>query len=234
MLRLKRAQFVCRRAGDSMWDWGYALSILPALLTGLLTTVIVTVIGTIIGMAGGFVLAMLQTSRAAPLRALVTGYIYIVRGTPFLIQIYLVFYALPAAGIALTPFEAGCVAISLNFSSYYCETFRSGLRSVPRTQWEVSKALGFGPVRTWSSVIIPQMLRPIVPALGNYVNLMFKVSALLAAISVMELFGTALRVSADSFQYLEPMTLTGLLYLIVSIPVSLLVRYLDRRVGAHA
>lgn len=217
-----------------MWDWVFAVNVMPSLLTGLFTTVSVTVIGTVIAMPIGLIFAVVQTSRTAFLRGLVAAYVYVVRGTPFLIQLYLVFYALPAVGVSLSPVQSGILAISLNFSSYFCETFRSGLQSVPRPQWEVAKALGFGPVRTWTSIILPQMLRPIVPALGNYVNLMFKVSALLAAISVLELFGTAQRVSSQSFRYLEPMTLTGLLYLIVSIPVSLLVRKLDKRAGFHA
>jgi polar amino acid transport system permease protein len=213
------------------WSWEFVAEILPRLLNGLVTTVIATVIGSAIGLAFGLLLAVAQFLRIPVANQASRFYLFIVRGTPFLIQLYVLFYVLPDFGIVMSPLATGSIGLGLMFSTYFSETFRAGLESVARGQWEAATALNIPVLRTWRTIVIPQAIKPILPALGNYVNQMFKVSALLATIAVQELFGTATAIGNSVFRYIEPMTIVGICYLVVSIPISILVHRLQDRRG---
>jgi polar amino acid transport system permease protein len=212
------------------WRWDFVWEILPRLLDGLVTTVIATVVGSVIGLSLGLLLTFVQFRGPRPLVRFAQGYIFLIRGTPFLIQLYFLFYVLPDYGLVMSPLQTGAIGLGVTFSTYFAETFRAGLESVPQGQWEAATALNFTTLQTWRKVALPQALRPILPALGNYVNQMFKVSALLATIAVQEMFGTASAIGNSLFRYLEPMTVVGLLYLIISVPVSLLIKRLQSSV----
>jgi len=152
-----------------------------------------------------------------------------------LIQLYFLYFGLPAFGVSASPLLTGILGLGLHYSTYCSEVYRAGIEGVPRGQWEAARALGFRRLDTWRRVVLPQAIPPIVPALGNYLISMFKDSPLLAAITVTELLQTAKIIGAERFRYLEPLTLVGLLFLAVSLVASRGVRWLELRlVVRHA
>jgi polar amino acid transport system permease protein len=211
-----------------MWDWNYAISIIPALLNGLLVTIWVTIAATSIGLIGGLLLAIMAASRVPGVSHFARGYVVVFRNSPFLVQLYLIFFALPEIGIVLSPQVSGILGLGLFISAYMAEVFRGGIESVPTGQWEASTAMNLSRFDTWVRVVLPQAIPPVIPMLGNYANLAFKLSAYVAVIGVIELFGTALRLGEQSYRYLEAFTMVGVLYLIISVAVTVLLRQLER------
>ncbi|MNJ62503.1 putative glutamine ABC transporter permease protein GlnM [compost metagenome] len=152
-----------------------------------------------------------------------------VRSTPLLIQVYFLFYVLPSYGLNMTALVAGTLGIALHYACYTAEVYRAGLDSVPRGQWEAVTALNLSPWKAYRDVILPQAIRPIVPALGNYLIAMFKDTPVLSAITVVEIMQQAKNIGSESFRYLEPITLVGLFFLTISIVLAFGVRQVESR-----
>lgn len=213
------------------WDWAFAVSIIPELLRGLVVTIQITLLGFAIAAVLGLGVAVLRRSAIPVLSRLLDFYVSFVRGTPLLIQAYAVFFILPSYGITFGAFTTAVVVLGVNYSAYTAEVYRAGIQDVPAGQWEASRALNL-PVRiTWQRVVLPQAVRSVVPVLGNYLVQMFKDSAVLSAITVFELLNTAQSIGSSTFRYLEPLTLAGLLYIIVSFPAAQAFRALERRLA---
>ena len=134
-----------------------------------------------------------------------------------LIQIFFLFFVFPRFGIVIPAFAAGVMALGLHYACYCSEVYRAGLDGVPRGQWEAAVALNLGPLQTYRDVIIPQAIPPVVPALGNYLIGMFKETPLLSAIAVLELMQTAKIIGSETFRYLEPITMVGAFFLVMSL-----------------
>lgn len=212
-----------------VWDWAFAVSILPELLRGLRLTVFITALGMLIAMSLGLFFALLRRSRV-PLVGRVTGLLLeFIRGTPLLVQAYFAFYVLPAYGLRFSALTTGIIVIGINYSSYTAEVYRAGIDNIPRGQWEATTALSLSVRRKWQAIILPQAVRAVIPALGNYVISMFKDSAVLSAITVLELLGRATVIGSSTFRYLEPLTIAGLLFLLVSYIAAKLIRRLETR-----
>jgi polar amino acid transport system permease protein len=212
-----------------IWDNNFALSVLPVLLQGLWTTVHITVMGTLLAAGLGLVFAVLRRLAIPVVSPVVSFLVVFVRGTPLLVQAYVAFFVLPAYGVSFDALTTGIVVIGVNYSAYMAEVYRSGIQGVPTGQWEAATALSLPGSRTWGRIILPQAIRTVVPMLGNYLIQMFKDSAVLSAITVVELMATAQAIGSSSFRYLEPLTLAALLFLAVSYPASRLVNRLERR-----
>ena len=215
------------------WNWGFTLAILPELARALRITVAATLVGSALALVLGLALALLRRSSIRGLGAATGWVVEFVRNTPLLIQIYVLFYVLPRFGFSMTPFVTGVLALGVHYSAYTSEVYRAGIDSVPRGQWEAAAALNLPRARTFFRVILPQALPPVVPALGNYVVAMFKDTPLLSTITVTELLFTAKNLGAETFRYLEPFTLVGLLFLIVSLAAAGGIRMLERRMPAY-
>jgi polar amino acid transport system permease protein len=202
------------------FDIHFVLEILPDLLRGAVITLEATLGGFLVALAGGLILAVARRTRlAAPALA----YIEFMRNTPLLVQIYAIFYVLPFAGLTL-----GVLALGLNYSAYTAEVYRAGIESVPQAQWEAARSLGLSLWTTWTRVVLPQAIRPILPVLGNYLIGMFKDTPLLATITVPEMFNAAMQVAGTTYRYNEPYTLVALIFLAMSYPASLPFRSLER------
>lgn len=214
-----------------IWDNAFAISIIPELLWGLLTTVQITVVGMAIAAVLGLVVAVFRYLRIPVLSRVLGALVYFIRGTPLLVQAFFVFYVLPEYGIAMSALATGIIVIGVNYSAYTAEVYRSGIEGVPVGQWEASTALNLPRARTWMAIILPQAVRRVVPLLGNYLVQMFKDSAILSAITVYELMSVAKAIGQSDFRYIEPFTLAALLYLIVSVPCTLILRRLEIRYG---
>jgi polar amino acid transport system permease protein len=215
---------------QQVWDWNYAFSILPALLEGLALTLLATVLGSIVAMILGLLLAVLQRG-PRPLAVAVRGFVEFVRSTPLLVQIFFLFFVLPQFGIVLSALTVGVIALGVHYACYTSEVYRAGIEAVPRGQWEAATALSLPRSRVWTGVVLPQAIPRVVPALGNYVISMFKEVPLLTAIGLLDVVGRAQEAGDTYFRYVEPYTIAGLLFLLLSYPASLLVRRLERRVG---
>lgn len=213
------------------WDWNFTLDILPSLLLGLRLTLIITFSAFSISLVVGLIVAVFRYLKIPVLAQILGFYVSFVRGTPLLVQAYFAFFVLPYYGIILDAVPTAIIVLGINYSAYLAEVFRSGIEQLPTGQWEASRALSLSTRRTWTRIVIPQAIRPIIPVLGNYLIQMFKDSAILSAITVLELLGTSLQIGSRTFRYFEPITLTGLLFLAVSFPSSLLVRRLEKKYG---
>jgi len=215
------------------WDWAFTVSILPALARALRVTVAATIVGSILALTLGLCLALLRRSTVGLVRRSTAFLIEFVRSTPLLIQIYVLFYVLPEFGLRMTPFVTGVIALGIHYSTYASEVYRAGIESVPRGQWDAATALSLSPARTFLRVVLPQALPPVIPALGNYVIAMFKETPLLSTITVLELLYTAKSIGAETFRYLEPFTLVGVGFLVVSLTAAVGVRFLERRLPVY-
>lgn len=215
-----------------MWDWNYAVAILPELLRALKMTVAATFGGFTIALASGLLLAAATRSRSKLVSLPAKGFIVFIRNTPLLIQIFFLYYSLPVlTGIALPAFYVGIIGLGLHYSTYLAEVYRSGIDAVPKGQWEAAVSLNFSRLQTWGRVILPQAIPPVIPILGNYLIVMFKETPLLSAITLVELLLTAKNIVSQSFRVFEPYTLVGILFLAISYPASLLVRRLEKRMN---
>jgi polar amino acid transport system permease protein len=212
---------------DTLFDWQFALEILPDLLRASLYTIGITFVAFAMALVFGLVLALMRRSSLRALSWPATGVIEFIRSTPLLIQLYFLYYVMPEYGLTLSALTAGTIGIALHYSCYTAEVYRAGLNSVPLGQWETAKALSLSPWHAYTGIILPQAVRPVIPALGNYLIAMFKDTPVLSAITVVELMLQAKNIGSQSFRYVEPITLAGLFFLLISVAVALLVRRLE-------
>ncbi|WP_329120215.1 ectoine/hydroxyectoine ABC transporter permease subunit EhuD [Streptomyces sp. NBC_01353] len=211
------------------WDWSAVADFMPRFWDGLLVTLQVLVLGSLISFSLGLVWALGFRARSRLVRWPVHAVTEFVRTTPLLVQLFFLFFVLPEWGVQFSALTTGTLAIGLHYSTYTAQVYRAGIDAVPAGQWEAAKALSLPRHRTWLTVILPQALRRIAPALGNYVIAMLKDTPLLAGISVLELLQQSRLESAATFQYTEPLTVIGVAFVLIAYPASLLVRTLERR-----
>lgn len=216
------------------WDWSYAVLILPKLLAAAVVTIEAALGGFALALVAGLLLAAGRSAQARAISIPVGLFVEGVRSTPLLIQLYFIYFGLPQFGIYPTPFLTGVIAIGLHFSTYVSEVYRAGLEATPRGQWEAATALNLSGFDRFVRIILPQAIPPIVPALGNYLVVMIKDTPVLAAISVLELLQTARQVASQSFRYLEPLTMVGVFFLVLSVAAGFGIRWVERRLAASA
>ena len=209
------------------FDFAFALEILPLLLRGAVITVIATFGGFAGALLGGLVLFFLYRAPLRGLRWAAHAYVYLIRNTPLLVQLYFIFYVLPSAGITIGALSCGLLGLSLHYSAFMAEVYRAGYEAVPKGQGEAADALGLHAVQKWRFIFLPQIVRPILPVLGNYLIGMFKETPILATITVIELFGAAQDVAGKTYRYNEPYTLVALIFLAISIPCSMAMSRLE-------
>jgi len=160
---------------------------------------------------------------------LATGYIEIIRGTPLLLQLFYIYYALPDVGIRLPAFSAGVAGLSMNFGAYLAELFRAGIQSVDFGQREAARSLGLRPAQAMRHIVLPQAVRVIFPALGNYALVLVKESSLVAVLSVRELMRAGELLASSTFQTMKIFTLVGAIYLVMSYALSLTFRGVEKK-----
>lgn len=211
------------------WDWDFVWQIMPTLLEGLKITVLATILGAAVAAVVGLVFAILRRS---PVKAVarVTGFVVeFIRGTPLLVQLYFIFFVLPDIGIRLPALVAGIIGLGIHYGTYAAEVYRAGIENVPRGQWEAAKATNLTARQTWIHVILPQALPPMIPALANYLIAMFKETPLLSAITVLELMNQAKSIANSNYRYIEPMTMVGVFFLVMSLISVVFLRWLEER-----
>ncbi|WP_342641026.1 ectoine/hydroxyectoine ABC transporter permease subunit EhuD [Rhodoligotrophos ferricapiens] len=213
------------------WDWAFVREILPTLFEGVKITILATLLGAAVAAVVGLAFAIIRRSRNPLVSRPASFIVEFIRGTPLLVQLYFLFYILPDLGITLAPLVAGVIGLGLHYGTYTAEVYRAGIDNVPRGQWEAAKACNLSPVQSWIHVILPQAIPPMIPALANYLVAMFKETPLLSAVTVLELMNQARSVANYNYRYLEPMTLVGAFFLVISLISVFLLRLLERRFG---
>lgn len=208
-------------------DWAFVVEILPVLLQAARVTLAATLLGFALAAVLGLLFALGRMSHQRWIVWPVTGLVEFIRSTPLLIQLFFMFFVLPNFGITMPAFLTGVLALGIHYSSYCAEVYRAGLENIPRGQWEAALALNLSLSRTYWDVIIPQALPPVIPALGNYLVALFKETPLLSAIAVLELMQTAKILGSEYFRYLEPITIVGLFFLILSLLSAAAIRRVE-------
>ncbi|MEU5301558.1 ectoine/hydroxyectoine ABC transporter permease subunit EhuD [Streptomyces noursei] len=211
------------------FDWSAVGAFLPTFWNGVLVTLQALALGSLIAFGLGLVWALAQRSSLKAVRWPVTALTEFVRNTPLLVQLFFLFYVMPEWGVTLSALATGVIGLGLHYSTYTAEVYRSGIDGVPAGQWEAAIALSLPRRRTWTAVILPQAIRRVAPALGNYVIAMLKDSPMLFAIGVLEMLGEARQFSSQTFQTVEPYTVVGVAFIAIAYPASLLLRALERR-----
>ena len=206
----------------------FLADILPYLLRGAVTTVQLTVVSMALALVAGLVLALMRLSRSRPFRLLSGAYIEIIRGTPLLVQLFIIYYGLPQYGIRLEACAAGVIGLSMNYSAYLAEVYRAGILAIDKGQWEAGGSIGLSRAALLQDIIVPQAARIVLPPVGNYFISMLKDSALVSTISIIELMRAAQLRVAITFRAMDIYLVVALIYFLMSYPCSVLIRYLER------
>ncbi|MCI0475361.1 MAG: amino acid ABC transporter permease [Anaerolineales bacterium] len=214
-------------------------SIITLLSSGIYLTLYVTFFAYVLALIIGLLAGLMRVSRNPVLYTIGTLYVEVVRGIPLLVQILYFFYVIAPALADRVPepidqlfrseVNMGIIALAIGYGAYLAETYRAGIEAIPRGQMEAARSLGMSYVQAMRYVVLPQALRIILPPLGNDFVAMLKDSALLSAISVKELTLWTRQRSANTFRPLEHWTIAALLYLAMTIGLSLVVRYIERK-----
>lgn len=209
------------------WKWDFTFEILPRMLLAAVNTLLAAGFGYAIALVLGLALALLQRTRYPIVTFIVREGVEFVRSTPLVLQIFFVFYVGPQFGLHLSPWASGMLAIGLHYAAYLSEVYRAGLDSVPKGQWEACTALNLSPQRTYFKIIIPQAIPLTIPGFGNYLVGIFKDTPMLSVIGVAELMHAATAVGSETYRYLEPYTLVGIIFLVISLPAAWLIRQFE-------
>lgn len=206
------------------WDTAtpltYAWSILPIILIGLTVTLKAAAAGFAIALVLGLVFAMLRRSRLRSVSWTTATVVEFLRDTPLLVQLFFLYYVLPDYGVTLPAFLTGALALGLQYSAYTSEVYRGGIEAVPRGQWEAATALNLTRLQTYRDIVVPQIVPRILPAMGNYMVAMIKETPVLSVITVLDMMALANMIGERTFEYLVPLTMVGLIFLILTLICS--------------
>ncbi len=210
---------------DSFW---------PLLHAGIRFTVPLTLISFGAGLMLAFVVALIRLFGPAPLVWVARFYIWLIRGTPLLVQLFVIFYGLPSVGIVLDPFPAALIGFTLNVGAYNAEVIRAAIESIPKGQWEAAYSLSMTRAQALRRTVLPQSARVAVPPLANSFISLVKDTSLAAVLTVPEIFQAAQRIAAVTYEPLVLYLEAAFIYLIFSTVLTTLQARLERRYGQHA
>lgn len=207
-----------------IWDWEYVWLAWPFLYKGAIVTVQATIYGFAIALALGLVIALIRQSPNRLISRAMAETVEFIRSTPLLLQIFFVYFVGPQFGIVIPAWVAGIGVLGIHYAAYCSEVYRAGIEAVDSGQWEACTALNLSPARSWTAIVLPQAIPPVVPGLGNYLIGMFKDTAILAAIAILEMLQQAKNFGAENYRYIEAITMAGAFYLVFSLVASAIVQ----------
>lgn len=211
--------------------WKDAATFLPILLEGLKLTIVVTLGSLVLSTILGMVWALMRVSGVPVLVAFSKGLVNTIRGIPILVQLFWIYFVFPEIGITLSALQAGILGLGLAYSAYQAENFRAGIEAIDPGQVEAAQSIGMGWALTMRRVILPQAVRVILPPYGNTMIMMLKDSSQASTITVAELAMKGQMLAASTFKNSTVFTLVALLYLVMSVPLIMLVGWLEKRAG---
>ncbi len=188
-------------------------------------TLLLSALTVVFGLLGGLALALMKTSNNKILKAIAVSYIEFIRGTPLLIQLYIVYYGI----MDIPMLAAGVVAMSINSSAYIAEIIRAGINAVDKGQTEAARSLGLTKWLTFKEVIIPQAMKNILPALGNEFIVLIKESAIVSVIGIHDLMYNTDTVRGITFIAFEPLVIAALIYFVLTFTLSKVLGKIERR-----
>ena len=213
-----------------MWSWETVWEVTPLILKGLIVTLQAVAGGMTLAVVLGLLWAVARRSEWKLLSWIVWGGVEFVRSTPLLVQLFFVYFIMAdLLGGGFSPLLVGIVVLGIHYSCYTAEVYRAGLDAVPNGQWQAAKALNLSPAQTYRYVILPQAVPPILPNLGNYLIAMLKDAPLLSTITVLEMLNQAQIFGKERFRFLEPLTIVGLIFILLSLIFGLAVAWLRKR-----
>lgn len=215
------------------WDWAFALSIVPALLMGAKITVAATLLGSLLSFIVGLIWALLRMMQLRVITPAVEVFVSFVRGTPLLVQLYFAFYVFPKWGLSMPALVTGIVGLGIYYSATASEIYRAGIEELAAGQWEAALVLGLPIRRIWLGIVLPQAVKTVLPMLGNQVVAMFKETSLLSTITVVELLAESTSIGSMEFRYVEPLTMAGFFYFVISFTAARSIRHLEARHVVH-
>src|SRR5687768_9009131 len=201
----------------------------PGFLNAAILVLVLTLVSIVISWALGLLAALGKASRNIVLRWISSFYIWFIRGTPTLVQIFIIYFGLPQFGIRLSPFTAGALALGINSGAYVAEIIRSGLLAIPKGQTESSLALGMSRADMMTRIILPQVFRIILPPLTNEAITSLKNTSLLSTITVVELTLYSQMIIASTFRPFEFYAASAFIYLFMTTILSQLATWMERR-----
>lgn len=208
-------------------------SLVPLLWAGLIFTIPLTLLAFALGLSLGLLTAIARLFGPRPLVMIARFYVWVIRGTPLLVQLFVIFYGLPSLGILLDAFPAALIGFTLNVGAYSSEIVRAAISSVPRGQWEAAYSIGMSWSQAMRRTVLPQATRVAVPPLSNTFISLVKDTSLAAAITVPELFQTAQRIVATTYEPLILYIEAALIYLAMSSVLSALQVRLEKRFARY-
>lgn len=212
----------------------YMLQIAPAIAGGFQVTLSVFFIVIILSVPGGLLLALLRLSTNRVVTTIVDAYVYVMRGTPLMLQILLIYYGLPFMidGFELTDMTAAVLSFVLNYIAYLCEIFRSGIQSIPKGQYEGAKVLGFTYVQTMYKIILPQVIKRVLPPLANETITLLKDTSLVYVLAMNDILRITRSIVQRDFD-ITAFIVAGVFYLAMTFVLTKLYQYLERRMAMY-
>ena len=210
--------------------WDLVLSSIGPLLSGAVRgTIPLTLISFAVGLVLALLVALARLSRRRVVSGLARAYVSVIRGTPLLVQLFIIFYALPSLGIVIDPFPSAVVAFSLNVGGYAAEIIRAAILSVPKGQWEAAATIGLDHTLTLRRVVLPQAVRVAVPPLSNTFISLVKDTSLASTIMVTELLRKAQEIAAPTYEFMALYSLAAVIYWLICLVLSSAQARLERR-----
>ena len=202
------------------------------MLEGLVITLEVFIITLALSLPLGLMLALARISNCKPLSFIVETYIWLMRGTPLMLQLLFVYYALPSVGIKMSDMTAALLAFSLNYAAYFAEIFRSGIQSIERGQYEAAKCLGFSYIQTMRRIIIPQMIKRVLPPISNETITLVKDTSLIYVLAMNDLLRVARSIVQREFD-MTPFIIAGIFYLGMTLVLTAIFKNLEKKYAAY-
>lgn len=208
------------------------IAMLVPMLEGLGITLEVFIITLALSLPLGLMLALARSSNCKPLSFIVETYIWLMRGTPLMLQLLFVYYALPSVGIKMSDMTAALLAFSLNYAAYFAEIFRSGIQSIERGQYEAAKCLGFSYIQTMRRIIIPQMIKRVLPPISNETITLVKDTSLIYVLAMNDLLRVARSIVQREFD-MTPFIIAGIFYLGMTLVLTAIFKNLEKKYAAY-
>ena len=215
-------------------DFSFLTSYYPYFITGTINTVVIAIFTVFFGVIIGTLLALMKISHNRLLKMVASAYIEFIRGTPLLVQLYIIFYLvtfpdITLLGIQMSRFIPGIIALSINSGAYVAEIIRAGIQAVDKGQMEASRSLGFTVGQSMKYVVLPQAVRNILPALGNEFVVVIKESSIVSIIGIAELMMSANIIRGAIYRPFEPLLVAALIYFILTFTLTRVLGIAERR-----
>lgn len=214
-----------------MLNFSLVTDFIPFMLKAAVVTVQLSVVSILIGLVLGLIIALMKISHFKVLSLIADFFLWIIRGTPMLVQLFIVYFGLPQIGIELSPFISSVIALGINSAAYIAEIYRGGILSVPKGQVEAAESLGMRYPTIMKKIILPQAIRVSVPSLGNQAIMMLKDSSLASLVTVTELMMVSQRFASTNFAFIEFYIAAAGFYLIMTTCFTIILNRVEARMS---